>query len=565
MHNVDTLLRRPFIMGHELRTGIESLAHHLRSALGLRAVTVEWAEGISTAGMTEKGRLLLAAVRDDARITRPVLVRYVGYVIHELLHRKSTDFGQAYYIGQANHQYRRALLNAVEDARIEREAISAGLLGNVAGVLHDLVGQLVTEAIADVQDWGDPKQYPFSLAVALRDYPGLAVPMPQEVQRIAAVALPKMQHVRTTQDARELSEWIYTQLQAIEDQPQQPQQPQQNQQQPEQGQQQQGDQGDAQQADDQGQQGQQGAQQGPQKAAGDAETQGEGEGEGREQQSAQNAPKARKPSDWQAAREVEPTTGGRSENEGTAGTWCKTKAVGEPGQHTHGAPKTISTNVPARLRYELRKLFENTAQTLHLNNRKTGRLNPAALARVDVSQTVFRKRLDIEGVDSAVVICLDLSGSMYDNPSRIEAAIPATYALADTLTAAGVNVAVITFDRQASVAVPFDTSRRAVLDTVRRIYGGEQHTNDWAAVRTAHDMLLQRHEARRVVFVVSDGCGHVDAMRAQIKAGETMGITTLGVGIALDVSDIYGAQNCITVRKPADLGTAAFSRMKLAA
>jgi hypothetical protein len=31
------------------------------------------------------------------------------------------------------------------------------------------------------------------------------------------------------------------------------------------------------------------------------------------------------------------------------------------------------------------------------------------------------------------------------------------------------------------------------------------------------------------------------------------------------VSRIYGAQNCVTVNDPQDLGTAAFSKMKMAA
>ena len=57
----------------------------------------------------------------------------------------------------------------------------------------------------------------------------------------------------------------------------------------------------------------------------------------------------------------------------------------------------------------------------------------------------------------------------------------------------------------------------------------------------------------------------MDNMKAQIAAGEALGITTLGVGIGLDVSEIYGARNCVTVRNPKDLGTAAFSKMKMAA
>jgi cobalamin biosynthesis protein CobT len=92
-----------------------------------------------------------------------------------------------------------------------------------------------------------------------------------------------------------------------------------------------------------------------------------------------------------------------------------------------------------------------------------------------------------------------------------------------------------------------------------------EDTNDYAALRVAHDMLMSRKEPRRAVFVISDGCGNVPAMKQQIAAGQGLGITTLGVGICLDVSRIYGAQNCVTVNDPQDLGTAAFSKMKMAA
>lgn len=590
MSNITTLLRRPFILGHELRNGIEGFAHTLCSSLGLPSITIQWSEGISTAGITHKGSMVLAAVADDARINHAALVRYVGFVVHELLHRKSTDFPVLNRVTGDAYQYRRALLNAVEDARIEREAIASGLLGNIEGVMHDLLGQMVSEALAQVQDWGNPAQYPFALAVTLRDYPGLSVPMPAQVQRIATVALARMPAVTTTDEARELAEWIYTQLQQMDEDEQQDDQGDQgdDQQGDEQGDEQgdqQGDQGDDSEGDSEGegqgdagqgdQPGDQGSDQG---AAGDdkpgkGQEQGEsgaqgdeqGQDMGKPQTNKQKPLKAKRPDDCTPAREVEPTTGNRPENEGATGSYTKKAAVARDGLHTWGSAQPISTTVPARLRYELRRLFENTAQTLHLNNRKTGRLNPGALARHQVTDTVFRKRLDIEGIDSAVVICLDLSGSMYDYPERIKAALSATYALSDTLTAAGVNVAVVTFDRFASVAVPFGAPRRNLLDTIPRIHGGELYTNDWYALRLAHDLLHRRHEARKVVFFVSDGCGLMDEMKAQVKAGEALGITTLGVGIQLNVSHIYGPQNSVTVMKPDDLGTAAFSRMKLAA
>jgi uncharacterized protein with von Willebrand factor type A (vWA) domain len=565
MNDLQTLFRRSTVRGYELRQGVEQLTHHLAKALRLGAVTLTWTPETTTAAINARGTILVAAVRDDATITRPTLVRYCGFIIHELLHRAHTQFGAMYTIQGRNANYRRSLLNAVEDARIERLGIATKTLGNIEQVLHDLMGQMVSEAIAEVQDWGNAAQYPFAIAVALRNYPGLTVPMPIEVQRIATQALARMPQVNDTAQALVLSEWIYDQLRAAEQEQQQdePQDGQDGQQDP-QGEPQDGEgQGEGQDAEGNGQDAE-GEGQGEGKSEGQGQAQGEGEGEAEGQG---QAPKMQPmQEELQAAREVEPNLGNRPENQGTVGTWCKTKGVTHPGEHVQqGRAAAVQTNTPARLRYELRRLFENTATTLHLNNRKAGRINPQALARSGFTDTVFRRRLDIEGVDSAVVICLDVSGSMYDYPGRIAAAIPAAHALAETLMDAGVAVAVVTFGTRASVCVPFDTPKRKTLQIIRDVYSNMEDTNDYAALRVAHDMLMSRKEPRRAVFVISDGCGNVPAMKQQIAAGQGLGITTLGVGICLDVSRIYGAQNCVTVNDPQDLGTAAFSKMKMAA
>lgn len=556
MNDLQTLFRRSTVRGYELRQGVEQLTQHLAKALRLGTVTLTWTPETTTAAINARGTILVAAVRDDATIGRPTLVRYCGFIIHELLHRAHTQFGAMYTIQGRNANYRRSLLNAVEDARIERLGIATKTLGNIEQVLHDLMGQMVSEAIAEVQDWGNAAQYPFAIAVALRNYPGLTVPMPIEVQRIASQALARMPQVNDTAQALVLSEWIYNQLRAAEQEQQQDEQ----QDEPQDGQDgQQDPQGEPQDGEGQGQDAQgEGESEGQGKGEGEAEGEGEGQGQAPKMQPMQE--------ELQAAREVEPNLGNRPENQGTVGTWCKTKGVTHSGAHVQqGRAAAVQTNAPARLRYELRRLFENTATTLHLNNRKAGRINPQALARSGFTDTVFRRRLDIEGVDSAVVICLDVSGSMYDYPGRIAAAIPAAHALAETLMDAGVAVAVVTFGTRASVCVPFDTPKRKTLQTIRDVYSNMEDTNDYAALRVAHDMLMSRKEPRRAVFVISDGCGNVPAMKQQIAAGQGLGITTLGVGICLDVSEIYGAQNCVTVRNPQDLGTAAFSKMKMAA
>jgi cobalamin biosynthesis protein CobT len=75
--------------------------------------------------------------------------------------------------------------------------------------------------------------------------------------------------------------------------------------------------------------------------------------------------------------------------------------------------------------------------------------------------------------------------------------------------------------------------------------------------------LAQRHERRKIAFVITDGRGQPDAVRQQVTSGKALGVTTIGIGIKADVSDIYG--QAVTVSDIADLGNASFKQIKLAA
>ena len=83
--NLDKLLNRSNILGWELRAGIEAFAHHSSAALGLGKISVTWTSGISTAAINSHGSIFLTNVTDDARINRALLLKFVGFVIHELL------------------------------------------------------------------------------------------------------------------------------------------------------------------------------------------------------------------------------------------------------------------------------------------------------------------------------------------------------------------------------------------------------------------------------------------------------------------------------------------------
>lgn len=217
--------------------------------------------------------------------------------------------------------------------------------------------------------------------------------------------------------------------------------------------------------------------------------------------------------------------------------------------------------IPAKLRYEIRRLFENSGTEEFNINRKQGSLNVNALPHIGHSERLFKRRSEVAGIDSAVSIVLDCSGSM-SNDDRMQHAIDVCYALLTTLSQAGVPTSVVTFSGVVSTLKPWNTPYQRVKPLLECVAcsGG---TNDYAALNFAHGMLLRRTEARKVCFVLTDGEGAPAATHDQCNAGSRLGITTIGIGIQENVSHVY--PNAVRVNNLNDMGTVAFNKLKLAA
>ena len=221
--------------------------------------------------------------------------------------------------------------------------------------------------------------------------------------------------------------------------------------------------------------------------------------------------------------------------------------------------------IPAKLRYTVRKLFENSGFEEFQNNRKSGVLNVRALPTMAHNDRLFKRRKEHDGIDSAVTIVLDVSGSMFRSAKPLDSkmyhAILATYALLDTLSKAGVATSVVTFGCEVSLLKDFNVPYQRVKPMLERLQSGGG-TQDFTALSYAHGLLLNRQEERKVCFFLTDGIGNADACREQALSGENLGITTIGVGIRSDVTHIY--KNAVTIEKLEDMGTVAFDKLKLA-
>ena len=213
--------------GWEFRPAVSLFAHKICAALTLPEVTIEWCEGTQTAAISAKGKIRLANVKDDAILTRKDLSKYAGFVVHELLHRKYTNFNV-----RGSNQYIDALHNAIEDAWIESKAIKANLTGNIAELLGTLIDDMTTQALTHVQgdgskiDWSDPAQYPFVLAVYARPHATLKVPVAKGLKPIFDEAVKRTAQCNSSFDTLAVAVWVYERLNVLDqDPPPEPPQP----------------------------------------------------------------------------------------------------------------------------------------------------------------------------------------------------------------------------------------------------------------------------------------------------------------------------------------------------
>ena len=531
--NIETILSRPTVRGFQFRLGLESFAHKAAQSLDLGRVHVVWSKDVQTAGINSNNKLYLSGVKDEAVISRALVLKYAGYVVHELLHSKYTNFG----VYGAN-QYIRTLHNAVEDGWIENTAIQSGLLGNIAPLLGELIDTMSRQALVEVTDWNDPRQYPFALAVHCRKHATVKLPVNQRLLPIFDEAARRCATATSSADTLLIAEWVYDQIKQESQKPK-----------------------DKSKDKPKGKKADQNTpsepQDGPTSPSND-----EGEGDGTDEGQKPPSGPVNSPVDVEA-REVEP----KLEEGGSMGNYSSDADVKDSRHCTGGKVEVSDAPIPAKLRYEVKRLFDNTGVTEFNRNRKFGSVNVHALPTVATgNDRVFKRRLDIEGIDSAVVIVLDISGSMFGatDPAknRVVSAVQACRALLETLNAAGVKVAVLGFGSYVYELKTFDANHRkasTLLGTLKAAGG----TNDYTALRYAHQMLIKRQENRKLAFVITDGRGNEDGVRQQVASGNALGVTTIGIGIKSDIADIYG--NAVTISRAEDIGSVSFKQIKLAA
>jgi cobalamin biosynthesis protein CobT len=206
-------------------------------------------------------------------------------------------------------------------------------------------------------------------------------------------------------------------------------------------------------------------------------------------------------------------------------------------------------------------MLDNSGRSDLDGGRKAGSIDTRAIHRAAYDDRIFARRVEIAGIDTALYVLVDHSGSMAG--SWIRTARNVTSAVYKAGIEAQASVAVGVFDSYPATIIPFGAGRKGI-DLISRIEACGS-TSMALAVRHALRTLIDRPEPRRILLVITDAhVGDDDASetRSLIAGGDRIGIQTLGIGIGRDIS--HGFADSSVIFEIGDLGPAAFAGLSKA-
>ena len=493
--------------------------------------------------------ITLPDFKDDHVYSDEHADKIVAMALHELGHGLFTDadLWDDFVKSQSSSD---ALLhrcvNAFEDVREEREIINSGNALGSERLLRTLLQVMTKDCTAESFD--NIENVPFAVCIDGRGY-GVSVSHLQgKYAAIVAEGVARCAGLKTTQDSCDAGLWLWKRLKQTKQEEKQ------------------------QQGKPQEQGGQQGEQQGE-------------PGDGQPSDNAGNQPsnkgqRGNVPSSGKGdILEVEPDVlGDLPLNDGVDEfeIYC----------HTPGSWSIAPTNpVPqqpqilGRLAYELRTLLDNSANEQIDRRNRSGRLsrNWGAIARGD--DNVFTRRSVEDGIDSAVFIAVDHSGSMSDRPGRMQHAAQTALLLSDALKRCpGVRYKVASFST-GGVSVHAQTVTHRgdkVTGTIRadwRVYKDWQETagkfysrayglfstrNSTPEVSALMDVMSdisKQPQQRKVVLWIGDGDAYnAEAIHAVRKRYPDVIVIAIGLGV--DLSSYF--DHAVRVNDSRELASTSF-------
>jgi len=196
------------------------------------------------------------------------------------------------------------------------------------------------------------------------------------------------------------------------------------------------------------------------------------------------------------------------------------------------------------LRHRLQSLVESSREEEESNSCSGCNIDDFLVDRIPLGETaVFTQEIDIDAVDTAVLVLLDRSGSMR---SGIETARRAALAIGMALEQIQdlvVSVAAFPAHSGHTGVIPLTLFGESPKRTAGRyaVLNASGGTPMSEAIWWALDQLVQRHESRKMLFVVTDGRpDNPKTADHAIAAGRSLGVELYGIGVGkTDVTERF--------------------------
>jgi len=482
--------------------------------------------------------------KDNIGYSDEVVNRFVAMALHELGHVWFTSNEEwdapliAHSVGGIKPALLHKCINAFEDVREERAVIDSGYAVGSAKLFPVLIAHMIKGCT--VESFKLIDNVPFSICVDGRGYgPSVAGLVDPRYKALFDEGVARCAGQRSTADAAANGVWLWEALK-------QEQQEQQKQEQQEQQEQQ--DAGEAGDAD------------ADEADAGDPSAGDAGDEAGDEAGDA-DAGDAGDAGDAAKVYSVEPEAFDDIPMSGAALIPALGNIVKGKEQWARDGVATQPLPALGRLSYELRQVLENSATDDLSRHLSAGRLsrNWSAIARG--SSDVFERRNTVAGIDTAVLIAVDQSGSMELRPSdrtpidKIGAAAGAARMLVQVLSRCpGVAFDVRGFSsgdefvgdgqdveqRQAGwhIFKSFAESASAFTRRSAALYATRDTTPEIAALADVLRIISARREQRKIIIWIGDGEAY-SAPAAQALQAKYPGVTVIGIGIKVDLSGCF--------------------------
>jgi cobaltochelatase CobT len=223
---------------------------------------------------------------------------------------------------------------------------------------------------------------------------------------------------------------------------------------------------------------------------------------------------------------------------------------------------------------KLRRHIMVQSQSFYTHGHRRGKIGTRHLYKLLVDHTMpgedrlFKRKHDSDILDTAIMVCVDYSGSMMGERTVLThvgtdlmvhalqvLGVPVEVDMFSTIGDGTTMYTVKHFDERINSELLLDRSERAAMD--------QSNNNDAAAVLWCYNRLMRRPEERKILLVLSDGHPAThnvrnpqEALLHVVKGIEAdPRVELMGLGITCDAVKRYYTQS-VVVHKAPDMSTA---------